>query len=518
MEEKRRILWADDEIDMLKAHILFLKERGYDVIAVTNGFDAIEYIKKEPIDIVLLDEMMVGKDGLTVLSEIKSFNPAIPVVMITKNEEETLMDDAIGAKINDYLIKPVNPSQILSACKKLLDLRQITEDRLTRDYVVDFREIGAKLSSSMEPSGWVDIYKKLTDWEVALDKHPDIGFEQNLSDQKKEYDIEFGKYIEAQYLDWVNSEKHPPLSVDLTRNWLIPELGKGRTVFFIVMDCMRLDQWLSVETYLYEYFNISHEFYFSILPTATPYARNSIFGGLFPMDIEKEYPELWNKGTDDDTSQNRYEHQFLDRLILKEIGPLKNESRYIKIINSDEAWFTLKKLDTYLHYDLVSIVVNFVDILVHRRNESEVLKEIAPNAAAYRSLTCSWFEHSAIFAILKQLSRTDALVIITTDHGSKQGRRAVKLIGDRDTSANLRYKVGRNLKCDGRYAIEVKEPELYKLPRRGINIQYLIAKEDFYLIYPTNFNQFANLYKDSFQHGGISSEEMILPVVRLEGK
>ncbi len=518
MEEKRRILWADDEIDMLQAHVMFLEERGYDVTGVTNGQDAIDYVKEQNFDVILLDEMMVGKDGLAVLAEIKAFNPAIPVVMITKSEEESLMEEAIGSQIDDYLVKPVNPTQILSACKKLLDSRQITENKLTRDYVVDFREIGARLAGTMEVNDWVELFRKLTEWDMALDKHPDIGFEETLFDQKKDYDSQFGRFIDGQYLDWIHTDERPPLSADLARNWLLPELKKGRPVFFVVLDCMRLDQWMALEPYLYEYFNITRNYYLSILPTATPYARNSIFSGLFPLDIENEYPDLWTKGVEDEHSHNRYEHQLLARLIEKEIGPLEHESRYVKILNADEAWYTDRKLETYLKFDLVALVINFVDILIHRRNESDVLKEIAPDEAAYRSLTCSWFEHSALYSILKQLAKTDAVIILTTDHGSKRGKRAAKVVGDKETSTNLRYKFGRNLKCDDRYAIHVKDPADFRLPRRGINVQYLIAKEDYYLIYPTNFNQFANMYKDSFQHGGISPEENILPVVRLEGK
>lgn len=515
---KKHILWVDDEIDMLKAHILFLEGRGYTVHAVTNGEDAIEYARKEPFDLVLLDEMMPGKDGLQTLVEIKRINPALPVIMITKNEEESLMDDAIGRKIDDYLLKPINPTQILSACKRILDVKSITAAQISKDYVTDFREISTLLAMGPRFDEWTEIFTKLTNWDLELDQHFNVGLEETLRDQKKDVNIEFSKYIEKNYIDWLHSDTRPVLSPDILGHHVIPLLQDGKRVFFFVIDCLRLDQWLSIEPFLYDFYHVTKDYYCSILPTATPYARNSIFSGLFPAEIEKEHPEIWEGKGEDEYSRNRNERQLLDTHLQRAGLDMVDDTRYVKILDVDEARYTERKLESYQKFKLVSIVLNFVDILAHKRSESEVLKEIAPNEPAYRSLTKSWFEHSAIYAILRKLADTECEVIITTDHGSIRSMRATKVVGDKDTSTSLRYKFGRNLKADPKHTLLIKNPNDFMLPKRGINTEYLLAKEDYYLIYPTNFNQYAQMYKDSFQHGGISLEEMILPIVRLSPK
>ncbi len=518
MEGKWKILWIDDEIDMLKSHILFLEERGYCVKSVTNGEDAVILSKKEKFDIILLDEMMPGKDGLSTLIEMKNLNPFVPIVMITKSEEEELMNEAIGRKIDDFLTKPVNPSQILSVCKKILESRKIKEEKLSKDYISDYREISLKLQEDLDYNDWIEIYANLSDWEMDLDKHSDVGLEQTLREQIRECNIEFSRFIEKNYLNWIHSRKRPILSVDIIKQFVIPELIEGKKVFFIIFDCLRNDQWLALEPFFYEFYDIYKEYYFSILPTATPYARNSLFGGLFPFEIEKEFPDIWQKGLEDESSRNRYERLFLEKLLSNQNINLKQGLKYIKILDVEESKRVEKSLDTLLNFSLVSIVVNFIDILSHKRSESEVLKEIAPNEPAYRSLIRSWFEHSSIFQILKELSTKDVTIILSSDHGSIRCLRPTMVIGDRETSTNLRYKFGRNLKCNSKHSLFIKKPEEYLLPSRGVNCQYLIAKEDFYLVYPTNYNKYVNLYKESFQHGGISMEEMILPVIKMEGK
>jgi len=517
-EKKGKILWADDEIDLLRPHIMFLEEKGYDVKSVTNGEDAVEMSKTEKFDIVLLDEMMPGKDGLQTLTEIKVFNPALPVIMITKNEEESLMEDAIGSKITDYLTKPVNPSQILLAIKKILQTKEIETAKLSRDYTSEFLKISQLLNMNPDYNEWIHIYTKLAEKCVELDKYPDLGLEQSLNDQIKECNVEFSKFIDRNYRNWINSNKRPPLSVDIVSRYLIPELENNRNVFFIIIDCLRLDQWMAIELLLYEYFDIKRDYYYSILPSATPYSRNSIFSGLFPREIERQFPHIWKSSEADESSRNRNEKLFLDKHLARRGLKFKAEPKYFKILENNEAEKINNNLNNYLNIPLVSLVFNFVDNLAHKRSESEILKEIVPDESAFRSLTTSWFIHSPLYNILKKISRTKSIVILTTDHGSIRVSKPARIAGDRDTSKNLRYKFGRNLKCDSKSSLFIKNPESFKLPVVGVHCNYVIAKDENFLTYPTNYHKFVNLYMNSFQHGGISMEEMILPIVRLEGK
>lgn len=513
---KKKILWVDDEIEFLQPHIIFLKDKGYEVRTATNAEDAITVVKEENIDLVMLDEMMPGKDGLFALGEIKSINPGLPVIMITKNEEESLMEDAIGSKVDDYLTKPVNPSQILLACKKFLESRDISQKRITESYSQRMKEIVLKLMKPPDYKDWIDIYLKLTSWDLELDEVGEPQMREVIYNQRKECNVEFGKFIEKTYLDWINENtERPKLSGDVVKEFVYPEVAQGKKVVFIVIDCLRIDQWLTIEPFFYEYFNITKDYYYSILPTATPFARNAIFSGLYPLDIERRYPELWAQGEDDDYSRNRYE----DKLIFDQLrvlgSKLQTEPKYIKIINSDDARDLEKNLDSFLDAPMLSVVINFVDILAHSRSDLPILKEIAPDEPSYRSLTRSWFEHSPIYNVFKMLAQKDIVVVLTSDHGSVRSMRGTKVIGDRETSTNLRYKFGRNLKVEAKHAIFIKNPKDYKLPQRNFNLNYIIAKEDYYFVYPTNFHKYLAYYRDSFQHGGISLEEMILPVVRL---
>jgi len=515
----QRILWADDEIELLQAHVLFLQKKGYEVDTVTNGDDAIYRAQNKEYDIVLLDEMMSGKDGLSTLNELKDLYPHLPVIMITKNEEESLMEEAIGSKIDDYLTKPVNPSQILSTCKKFIESRKIEGDRLTRDYPLQFNELTRAIMEARTWQDWVGIYARIVDWELEMDHYPDLGLQNVLEDQKKSANIEFGRFVEKHYLEWIQDDDNAPsLSVDVIAENVAPLLANNKKVAFVVIDNMRMDQWLSIQPFLFPFFNIKRKFYFAILPTATPFARNAIFSGLFPSEIEQKYPEIWSNGVDDDSSRNRYERQLLD-FQLQEMGfNLKPEPKYIKILDLSEGRNLERNIRTYLQTKLLSIVVNFVDIFSHSRSTSEILKEIVPDEAAFRSLTRSWFEHSYLFRVLRHLGEEGFTIIMTSDHGSVRAMRGAKVIGDRETSTNLRYKFGKNLKCDDKYAFYIKNPQKFKLPMRGININYIIAKEDYYFVYPTNYHKYLNYYRDSFQHGGISMEEMILPVFRLDAK
>ncbi|MEK7250528.1 MAG: bifunctional response regulator/alkaline phosphatase family protein [Bacteroidota bacterium] len=522
-DSKGKILWVDDEIDLLRAHIRLLSERGYDVETATNGEDAVSMVKDGGFDLVFLDEMMAGMGGLRTLAEIKDIRPNLPVVMVTKNEEETLMEEAIGVKISDYLTKPVNPSQILMACKKFLEGKKIAGATVSRDYIKEFNEISVALMNPLSYTDWVDLYGGLVNWSLEFDAHPELGLKQTLSDQFRECNLAFGKYVENNYRYWVESaaggNDRPTLSHEVVDRFLIPELQKNKSVFFFVVDCLRLDQWLMMESLLHEYFNISKEYYYSILPTATPYSRNAIFSGSFPSDIELRYPELWEKNEDDENSRNRYERQFLDGLLERRKIQLKPEAKYVKILDAEFGRNIENNINSYANSKLTSIVVNFVDMLAHGRSDSHLLKEIAPDESAYRSLTKSWFIHSSLFGMLKTLSRNRSVsIILTTDHGSIRSLRGSKVLGDREASTNLRYKYGRNLKSEEKAAVFVKNPLDYKLPKRGVATNYIIAKEDYYFVYPTDYHKYLNQYRDSFQHGGISMEEMILPVVKLEPK
>jgi len=517
--QKKHILWADDEIDMLEPHVMYLRSKGYDVDTVTNGDDAIAKVNEGGYDIVLLDEMMTGKDGLATLEEIKALSPQTPVIMITKSEEESLMEDAIGQKIDDYLTKPVNPSQILMACKKILDSKNITTEKRSKRYVDDLRDLSNRLQNALEYTEWINLNLKLFSLDLELDSSAEPEFRQLLYDQRRECNVEFGKYIEKNYTKWIHSTKASPvLSTDLVKKYIIPELKRGRKIIFMIIDCMRLDQWLTLETYFYDYFNIKREYYYSILPTATPFSRNAIFSGLFPEELEERYPEIWGQAADDESSLNRNEKELLEQNFLRNGYKPDQGLKYIKVVTNEEAKSLERNVKGYLEHQILAIVLNFVDVLAHSRSDMPILKEIAPNESAYRSLTRSWFEHSSIFNVIKEFSHSEHLLFITTDHGSIRGLRGTKVIGDRETSTNLRYKYGRSLKVDTKNAIFIKNPSEYRLPKFGINTTYVIAKEDYYFIYPTNYYKFLNYYKDSFQHGGASLEEMILPFIRLEPK
>jgi CheY-like chemotaxis protein len=516
---KGKILWVDDEIELLRPHVLFLKEKGYDVETATNGEDAIELVNEKRFDIVFLDEMMAGMGGLKTLSTIKNIRPELPIIMVTKSEDEGLMENAIGGKISDYLTKPVNPSQILLACKKFLEGKKITGEHVSRDYLKEFNEISSAILSSPDENDWIDIYTKLVNWSIDLDEHPELGLKNTLYDQFRTANLDFSKFIENKYRNWLEQENRPVLSIDVVEKFLLPEIHNTKSVFFFVIDCLRLDQYMGMETILREYYNINRKFYYSILPTATPYARNAIFSGSWPNDIERRFPEIWEKWEDDDHSRNKNEGQFLISLLERRKVNIKPDPKYIKIIDPEFGKGIEQNILSYTQNKLTSIVVNFVDILAHGRSDSQILKEIAPDESAYRSLTQSWFNHSSFFNMLKTLSTQKRVkVIITTDHGSIRCMRGAKVIGDRDAATNLRYKFGRNLKVEDKHAIFIKNPSDYRLPNRGVTINYIIAKEDYYFVYPTDYHKYLAQYRDSFQHGGISMEEMILPFIVMEPK
>jgi len=517
-ESKTTILWVDDEIDLLKSHILFLEEKGYEVIPVSNGEDAVRIVATKPPNIMLLDQMMPGLDGISTFLRVKEVNQAVPVIMITKIEEDELIDEALRKRIDDFLLKPVNPVQILSAVRRILESKAIREKELSREYVDHFNEIEAMKSAAEGWEDWINIHERLSEWDNILDEFPDSGLMQTHLDQRRQCNVDFSMFVEKNYRTWVNDGERPRFSVDIVKDFVAPHRREGRRVYFIVIDCLRLDQWLAIQPMLEPYYNVRLDHYYSILPTATPYSRNAIFSGLFPSEIASVHPQYWNEQEDDEVGKNRFERQLMDAQ-LKRMGlAVTPPVKYLKVYDADEAQLVKRQIPTLGNLPMVALVFNFVDIVAHSRSEMRILQEILPNESAYRSFTRSWFAHSPLLDIMKAVAQEDAVVVVTTDHGSVLVRRSAKVLGDRDTSTNVRYKYGNNLNTDARQALYIKAPLDYKLPAEGLNKNYIVAKEDFYFVYPTNFHEYERYFRDSFQHGGISLEEMVLPCVTLEPK
>jgi len=512
------ILWADDEIDLLKPHILFLNEKGYQIDTATNGNDALNIFKTKDFDIVFLDENMPGLTGLETLSKLKSINPDIPVVMITKSEEEYLMEDAIGFKIDDYLIKPVNPKQILLTIKKLTDNKRLVSEKTSMAYQQDFRNLGMILNDNLNYTEWIDVYKKLIFWELELEQLEDAGMHEILTMQKSEANAQFCKFIEKNYLNWIkDQDKAPLLSHQLFRKKVFPNLSDQIPTFFILIDNLRYDQWKIINPIITEYFRLDEEEnYFSILPTATQYARNAIFSGLMPSDMEKRFPKLW-QNDEDEGGKNLYENEFLEDQIKRS---LRKEIKfsYHKILNQDQGKDLNDSLNNIMGNDLNAIVYNFVDMLSHARTDMQMIKELANDDAAYRSITLSWFEHSPLLELIKKLSQKKVRLIITTDHGTIRVKKASKVVGDRNTNSNLRYKQGKNLNYNAKEVFLVKNPQDAMLPKLHVSSSYIFAKEDMYFVYQNNYNQFVNYFNETFQHGGISLEEVIIPFVTYKNK
>lgn len=516
--DKIRILWADDEIDLLRPHVLFLKEKGYDVTTATSGIEAAELVGKEDFDIVFLDENMPGLSGLETLTRIKNQRNEVPVIMITKSEEENLMEDAIGSKIADYLIKPVNPNQILLSLKKILDNKRIISEKTTSGYQQEFRSIGMTLSDRLSWQEWTDVYRKLVFWELELEKSNDQSMQEILTMQKQEANVAFGKFIEQNYVNWLNGkDKNPPTqSHTLLKNKLAPQLEKEGTIFFVLIDNLRFDQWKVLQPVLSQYFKVeSEEMFCSILPTATQYARNALFAGLLPSEIEKRFPSLW-KNDDDEGGKNLHEEEFL-AANLKRLGKDVKFS-YHKITNYSAGKKLAESIPNLMQNKLNVIVYNFVDMLSHARTEMEVIRELADDDAAYRSLTLSWFEHSPIHDIIRQIAEKKCRMIITTDHGTIKVTEPSKVVGDRNVNTNLRYKQGKSLDYVKRDVFEVRNPADVFLPKNNVSSAYIFAKQDYFFAYPNNYNHYVTYYRNTFQHGGISLEEMIIPYIVLTAK
>ncbi len=514
-----KILWVDDEIDLLKPHIMFLETKGFDVSTANSGNEAIELISNEYFDIMFLDENMPGITGLTTLSKIKKIRPNLPVVMITKSEEESIMEDAIGANISDYLIKPVNPNQILLSLKKNLEKKKLRNEKATMSYQQEFSKLRNEISSNLDHKGWVDVYKKLVFWELELDRLYDEGVREIYQMQKTEANSLFSKFIESNYQGWVSgtATEKPILSHTLLKEKLFPVLkNSNKPVFFFLIDNLRFDQWKILQTAIVENYRvIDEDIYYSILPSVTQYARNAMFAGLMPLEIQKSYPQYWISEVEEGT-KNQFEEQLLGEL-LKRYG-LNIKYSYNKVLNLNVGRKLSDNILRYLQNDLNVIVYNFIDMLSHARTEMDIIKELADDESAYRSLTMSWFEHSPLKSIFDTLADEDVTIVITTDHGSVKVNNPVKIIGDRKTNTNLRYKVGKNLNFKQKDVYAVRNPKDIHLPSINVSSSYAFCRSNDFFAYPNNYNYYANYYKDTFQHGGISLEENLIPYIVLNNK
>ena len=508
------LLWADDEMELLRAHLLFLEKKGYEVVTVTNGTDAIEECKNRTFDLVLLDEMMPGLSGLETLQRIKELSPQTPVVMVTKSEEEDIMNQAIGQQIADYLIKPVNPNQILLTLKKNIHRREIVTETVQTNYQQQFQQLSMQIMDCSSWQDWTDIYRRLVRWELELSQ-TDSQMTEMLEMQKQEANRGFAKYIKKNYLDWVQGKEHPMMSNEIFKTKVFPLLNEGEKVFLVVLDNFRYDQWKMLEQELASDYVIDEDLYCSILPTATQYARNAIFSGLMPDQIAKMFPDLW-VDEDEEEGKNLNEAPLIQTQL--ERYRRKNTFSYHKINTSTEAEKLVQQLSTMQKNDLNVVVFNFIDMLSHARTESKMVRELANNESAYRSITLSWFRHSVIADLFRQLAQTDYRIIITTDHGSIRANNPVKIIGDRNTNTNLRYKLGKNLAYDSKDLFVVKEPHKAMLPAPNLSTTYVFATGDDFFAYPNNYNYYVSYYRNTFQHGGISMEEMLIPIITLKGK
>ena len=514
MERNGKILWADDEIDLLKPHIMFLKAKGYDVTTVNNGADALDSVSQSHFDLVILDENMPGLSGLETLSQIKQMRPDVPVIMITKSEEENIMNQAIGNKIADYLIKPVNPNQILMSLKKNLHSSTLVSQQATSDYQQEFRRITEQINDSSDITDWYNLYRKLVFWEMEL-AQTDTNMDELLLSQKSDANAQFSKYTKRNYESWIDSENRPLMSNDVFKRKVFPLLDAGEKVFFVLIDNFRLDQWRIIKPLLAEYYNIEEDLYCSILPTATQYARNAIFSGLMPVQIEKMFPELW---VDEDSEEGKNVNE--SPLIQTQLDRFRKKYTfsYNKVYEGQFGDKLLQNFRNFERYDLNVIVFNFIDMLSHARTESKMIRELASTDAAYRSLTESWFRHSSASELLRKIAESGYRVVLTTDHGTIRSDNPIKVVGDKNTNTNLRYKLGKNLTYNEKQVYAVKTPARLGLPSPNISTQYVFATNNDFFAYPNNYNHYVQYYKGTFQHGGISMEEMLIPLISMQPK
>lgn len=513
---KTKILWVDDEIELLKPHVLFLQAKDYEVHTATNGSDAIDMVQEQSFDIIFLDENMPGLSGLETLSRIKKINHITPVIMITKSEEEAIMDEAIGAKMSDYLIKPVNPKQILLSIKKNINRKELVTRQTTSAYQSEFMRLGVEINDTLNFTDWQNVYKKLVYWEMELSSSGDKTMDEVILMQKTEANNAFARFIRRNYLNWLKPDVQdkPLLSPDLFRRKIFPVLDEHKKVFVLLVDNLRYDQWIAISSILNDYYAISNEdTYLSILPTATMYARNSLFAGLMPLTIQKMFPDKWLDDDNEEGGKNNFEEEFLQKQMAR-LGR-KEKLYFEKFTNLKQGRKPTDNLNKILSSDLAVMVFNVIDMISHARTEMDMIKELASDEAAYRSLTASWFKHSNLLELIEKLRENKFELILTTDHGSIKVSNPLKVVGERSTNTNLRYKLGRNLSYNSRDFFEVRKPEEAQLPAPNVSTAYIFANNQDFIAYPNNYNFYANHYRDTFQHGGISLEEMIIPIIRM---
>jgi len=516
MTREIRILWTDDEIDLLRPHIIFLEQKGYNMSTATNGEDAIELVQKHTFDLIFLDENMPGLSGLETLQKIKNIAPSVPVVMITKSEEENIMDEAIGSKIADYLIKPVNPKQILLSIKKLIDHERLVTEKTTHDYQSEFGRIGMDINYAQSFDEWVNIYKRLTHWNIQLEDSTDPGMKEILAMQHNDANSSFFKFVKDNYTEWLSgeTEEKPLLSPMIFKERVFNLLDKGEKVCVLIIDNLRMDQWKALEPLFNKYYSTEQEeVYCSILPTATQYSRNAMFSGLMPLDIQKLHPEFW-KHDEEEGGKNLFEKDLL-KAQIKRSGK-DYDFQYHKINNIKAGKKLVDNFNELLNSQLNVLIYNFIDNLSHARTEVEMIKELANDEPAYRSITQSWFEHSELYNLIKLLSENNIKIVLTTDHGSIRVKNPVKIVGDRNTSTNLRYKTGKSLNYNPKEVFEIRKPEAGRLPKSNLSSSFVFAKSNDFLVYPNNYNHHVRYYKNTFQHGGVSLEEMLIPLICLK--
>lgn len=510
-----RLLWVDDEIEMLRPHILFLEKKGYEIDTATNGADAIDLCRESSFDLILLDENMPGLSGLETLMQLKELTPNVPVVMVTKNEEEDLMEQAIGSKIADYLIKPVNPNQILLTLKKNIHAKELVQEVAQTGYRQDFARIGMQLSENLTAEDWKELYKKLVFWEMEL-ATTDSNMTDMLQMQKEEANLTFAKFVRKNYEEWItNPDARPLMSPDIFKRCVFPRLSAGRKVLLLVLDNCRFDQWRMLSAELSDDFDIEENLYYSILPTATQYARNAIFAGLMPLQIKEMYPDLW-VDEEEDEGKNLNEEELIRQQLAR--YRRRETFTYHKVNDSGAMDKMLGGFSAMAAHPLNVLVINFIDILSHARTESKMVRELAGSESAYRSITLSWFRHTPIKDLFRRLASEDFDILITTDHGSIRVNTPTKVVGDRNVNTNLRYKLGKNLSYNPKEVYEVKQPRKLLLPQPNLSTAYIFATGARFFAYPNNYNYYVQYYKDTFQHGGISMEEMLIPLISLKAK
>jgi len=365
---------------------------------------------------------------------------------------------------------------------------------------------------------WIALYKKITYWEIQLETINDSSMIDILESQKQEANIQFGKFIDKNYANWLKPNVDAPvMSHTLFREKVVPEISDKQPTLLIVIDNLRYDQWKAIEPTIDRFYKKESEnLFYSILPTVTQYARNAIFSGLTPSDMELLFPKYWKNDTDEG-GKNLYEAEFLEAQI-KRLGFSNLDYEYHKISNLSNGKQLVKNFKSLKNKDLVAIVYNFVDMLSHSKTEMEVIKELASNDKAYRSLTSSWFKNSPLLEIIQQAKALNFKLIITTDHGTINVSNPSKVIGDRDSSLNLRYKTGKSLTYNTKDVLVSKNPKNIHLPILSMSSSYIFAKENTFFVYPNNYNHYVNYFKNTYQHGGISLEEMLIPYVVLHPK